>query len=339
MLVFRDEQALQETLDLLGKMDSESLQSWNRSMGFTSLREIFNNVTREESIIDDYYQTIASASPLGMRLVPAQAVHSSAYDAALASEQFQLIDDGAGEYLYYGIRDSYLAAVLDPQGRIGVAGVLTQHLPGGTRKASFQSLDAVDAALAQLPHAQLILQAPDRGKTGEIGGQAIAANASDWIYSSRVNNGWDNHGNRRYRTWIEGNSHRYFDAAGRQELYVRNVLRIQGMKKNIFGSWGFRETYTTYVDLTWWWSYIWNDRYNWDLPVPASTWLSPTSWSSSYVNDATIAISPHINGHYFFNCTSCGIVEPVIPDGGGGTVNINGAQLNPLEYEVINVYY
>lgn len=339
VLVFRDEQSLQETLSLVGRMDGDALQQWNRQMGFTSLREIFNEVTVEEAAIDDFYQLIAASSPVGWRFVPTQAVRSHAYDAALQNAQFQVIDDGDGGYLYYSIRNSYLASVLDPQGRIAVGGVLTQHLPGGIKRVKYSRPEGFAGALAALPDAPLQLDKPSqRLPDGEIEGKALEVYASDWFYSSRPGNGWDTHGSRRFRTWIEGDSQSQFDAEGRQELYVRNVLRIQGMKKNIFGSWGFRETYTTYVDIDWSYSYLWQGQYHWDLPVPASTNLPPMSWSSSYVNDATLPLSPHINGHYLFSCTSCGHVDAVIPGDAGGLINIYGVQLNPGEYQTLNTY-
>jgi hypothetical protein len=338
VLVFRDNQAVTETIAQLGALDAAGVRAWNQRMGIVSLRQVFDDVVAAESAIDDDYERLAS-DPATAGLVPSEPVHSAQYVRALRGGQFHIADDPEGGYFDYSIQNPYLAPVLDASGRVAIGDVVFQYGPAGVKQGRFTGLGGLDRAFDDLvvapvlPGARYAIGVPTAAarRDGGIANDdcvCLPNTQADWLYASVVGNGWSTHGRRRYRAWIEGESHRLFDPDLQPQLYVRNVLRIQGMKKNLLGQWGFRETYSVTVDIAWIWQYAFNGVFSSSLPVPGDSSETPLSWSSGFVNNATLPLSPHIDGHYQFGCVDC-VVEPVLVSAAGGTVVIAGVALDP----------
>ncbi|MFW5700903.1 MAG: hypothetical protein ACOCWM_04360 [Cyclobacteriaceae bacterium] len=111
-----------------------------------------------------------------------------------------------------------------------------------------------------------------------------------------INGGWVNSGRkRRFRAYLQGSS--YIDNTYEQRLYVTNVLRIEGQKKNFWGNWGYRETYYATANVSW--GYVFG--YDGSQYLPSSSSQSPYSFSSSYVNNAFLNLAPHTTGYYIFS--------------------------------------
>ncbi|HEU4404590.1 MAG TPA: hypothetical protein VFS43_04780 [Polyangiaceae bacterium] len=313
VLVFRDAKALQETLAGLSVLDADSLRAWNRGMGFVSLREVFDEVVREEAALDEHYERLAQSGPEAAALLPTEPVHSEAYHRALRAGRLRVVAEDDGEYFDYNLRQVHLAPILDPDGRVSVGGVLMQYGPAETKQVSYEGLAEIEGAKVAL--------AGERD-TGKV--LSIIPTVAQCRYYSGEGNGWYVSGSRRYRAWVEEDSRTEWLGTN---MYVTNVLRIQGMKRNWLGQWKFSETYSVSVNLDWYWWYRLNGLYQTTLPVPASSKSAPWADSLSYVNNASISLAPHINGYY--SVPEPNYLEPVVLDGIGGTVVINGYTLQP----------
>ncbi|WP_153882719.1 hypothetical protein [Myxococcus sp. AB025B] len=317
VLVFKDRQSLKATLDQLIHLDARGLRTWNRRLGFTSLREVFEDVVEQEALIDDRYERLLQSGPEGARLVPRQPVHSDAYLQAVRQGHLKVIREEAGEYFDYNLQQRHLAPVLDPDGRVAIGGVLMQYLPEGVKQVPYKSLDDLEGAKAAL--ARTSVTAPSAPDTGLA---VIPTKASCRSYSA-VGNAWTYDGRRRFRAWVELKSYTQWNHT---ELYVSNFLTIQAMYRNWLGNWNYAN-YTADLNWGWIWSYYLNGYLQDSLPYPSSDWDSPWVYTLT-VNNYAYTIAPHIDGYY--SVPEPNIIEPVTLDVVDGTITIYGSKPNVL---------
>lgn len=287
MLSFENEEELHSTLNELNQLSSEQLKSWNEKHKFTSLKEIFNTIMDAEWAINDFYEQ--SLKDNENAIIPEIPIHSKEYIDGIEKGYIRIVKEDDGEYIDFNIHEVNMSPVLNKMGMVKVGEQILQFTLD--ERKVFYNLRELTKANASISTDSIFIFRYNNHSTGEM--LRTNSNTNTWNYYSLPGNGWHYDGsNRRFRAWIQGSS----TVDDYRRLYVSNVLRIEGMKKNIWGNWGYRETYYASASLRWHWQYTANGVTKTDLQ--SSSMKSPLNWSYDYVNNASINLDPHTSGYY-----------------------------------------
>lgn len=317
-------------VQLLNQLPSEDLVSWNKKFNFVSLAQLFNNIVNLEWAISDYYENLIR-DELNTVEIPLDPVHSQEYLDGLDEGFIRIVGEKGDEYFDYNIYETHMSPVLNKEGMVKIGDQIYQFTIDGKKILAIgnYNIELLKKAKKSNPTEGISIFSYIKQSSSE----SIRANSysTSWRYYSRPGNGWTVDGNRRFRAWVEGSSSVVNESYNYgQELYVTNVLRIEGQKKNFWGKWGYRETYYATANLSWEWYYTIDrvDRRN-NLNSPGYT--SPINWSANYVNNATVPLAPHTSGYYefphVFDCGDvglCGQIGPVEIFNFSGTASIDG---------------
>ena len=305
------------------------------------LRKIFDQVVHAEWQISDQYEQMQQQG----ESIPSTPVYTQEYRQALQGQIIHIVDEGQDSYFDYNLFEVNVAGLINEKGLVKIGGKIFQF--GLEEKKIIEDgnfftisrLDRIHSSNAKQKVTVIHYSLKDKMKSASQFGY------HEWLYCQKEGNGWTFSGSRKFRMFITGSS--YIDDTNGQKLYVTNVLRLEGLKKNIWGNWKYKESYTTSGTVRWQWDY----RISGSKPhLNSSYGDSPYSWqypgplASVGVNNAFLYLAPHTSGYYPFpNGYDCGdtglcgyLQDGVRLSNVSGSGYIDGVYL-PLDYVDTNI--
>ena len=324
MFVFSDESTFSETLTIINGMSESEYELFLSSYSITTYKSIFDQVVKAEWGVSDHYEALAAQG----QKVPKEPVLSQEYRDALHQGTIQLIQDDEGGYFDYNLYEINMASLINTKGLVQIGKKIYQFGPKNKKIIENGDASLIDR-LDQVEYTQKNVTVVHYFKDSNPNGRQFGRH--EWLYANASGNNWAVYSKRRFRFYLQGSS--YVDDTYGQRLYVTNVLRLEGQKKNFWGNWKYNESYSTNGTVSWQYSFGYDGSQN--LPFGGQTpptSSSPFSWqypNASYnygVNNAYFNLAPHFSGYYSFppiyDCGDTGLCGALTD--GVRLTNVNG---------------
>lgn len=308
MFVFGNDSLFSQTLDMVNKLSNEEYNAFLEQYGVSTFKYEFERVAKAEWAISDHYESLDAQG----KDVPSEPVFSQEYTNALNNGIIRIIKDDEGEYFDYNIYEIHMAPLLNVDGLVKVGdkiyqfGLDTKKIIENGDFNKINSLNDVQSTDTTKSISVVNYHFKNSNKN------ALQFGHHQWLFASNVNNAFiiSPNGGRRFRMYLQGSSY-IDDTYNNQRLYVTNILRLEGQKKNFWGSWKYSESYSTNGTVNWLGAYRIDDFDIQDVNLPFGGQIPPSSTSPfswqypnpgySYgVNNATFNLAPHISGYYTF---------------------------------------
>ncbi len=290
VLHFKNKEVFTLKLNELNSIERADREIWEAQYSsFVSLRKIYDDVVKAEWEISNYYEEISKAGGE----IPKAEVNSQKYVDALNNGSIKIIKDKNGDYFNFNLYELHYAPVVNSKGLVVVNDTIYQYTLNSVKiitDGNSELINKLDQFQVSSDENNIIVINYNNYSLDN----ARTKISTSWFHPCLPGHDWHFSGSRRWRVWIEGSS--YLDGSF---MYVTNLFRAEGQKKNFWGNWKFSETYCLDIDGTWAiQDVILGDYTSVTLPLASGVSNTPINYNSCSVNNASIPIYPHINGYY-----------------------------------------
>ena len=282
MLVFDTKEALDVTLIQLQLAGRKLVDDWEKSIGFTSHRNIFYQVIDAEDALEKTYENMPEEKKNYYRNQPQP--HTDTYQKYLQDEILKVVTEKDGnQYFDYGVSMPSMASVINLEGFVKVNGIIYQY----TKDAQKMILDGDFNKIEDLKRL-------NKNHVDKV--FAVKSYSGLQVRNDLINNfskGEDEpfkfpENKRRVKFFVLGTSEPYGNPIAHDCTTFQTCtfnLRTQAQKKNFWGNWVFSDYYPPFS-------------------------LTNASWDYSYHTYPSgvgcgLSTVPHVNDIATYSCTGC----------------------------------
>lgn len=319
ILVFKDEQSLNQTINNLQNMNKAELNDWYSNLGFNSIYQRFQIINDAEWAISDYYEKMSPEELKNSDFNPEKPVISQEYKMALEEDIIREFIDSDGSINYeLNLHETGKSYVLNDDFALMVGSTLYKYGIGNRKllkNAQISDLHKLETASKSNAEDSLFIiyynLADARKEHLELENARINHSGwgHDWYFYSPSSSGYNYDGDWKMRGWITGNSYLGYPGTthgSSDKMYVNFVLGVKIMKKNIWGNYKVKSDLIKFY-ANWNYKYKLQDindyNYN-DLPDNSSL-DSPYSYQA-YLDNDEFNLNPNTNGYYYYPIYNCG---------------------------------
>jgi hypothetical protein len=239
MLVFQNNKDFINALHILTNAPRKEVDAWEKNIGFTSQRSIFQQIVADELALDEQYEGMTDSELSQMQ--PPES-HSSSYYYYLDKDIIKLFDEGTEDESYnYSICDPSLAKIVNEDGMMAVSGVIYQYTSNRIKRINDNDFSKIS----------LLKKVNESSPVDNITVEMYPeANVSRGVSNRTVSSGWKTSGKKkRYRLSLYFTSDQYL-ANGTMWKVTYNI-NFQCQEKNFWGNWKYKSAPKTWISGDW----------------------------------------------------------------------------------------
>jgi hypothetical protein len=238
ILIFTTIETYEENFPFIANMSAEQSESWEKSLGLVSQRNIFNQIVKAE------YEYLAGPyedkSPDELKRIAAPKGHTVIYNKYLQQGLIRIQRDASGEETYVPavLIASYLP-IINEQGYFIVGDTIYQiknNLIKEMRGVDFSKLSLLDKATSDDSVSKIKVQPAIDDSAASTRSPAPPGVAPSSGCSYPRSSGWVTIGGRRAMTTVTF-SKSYWNPFPYAKVTITYNVSVQSQKKNFWGSW------------------------------------------------------------------------------------------------------